>query len=234
LRQTLTVLLWICILLALSSCDDQPSLAVENDNEVFQQHQLEIEVMKEKIDELNKHVDDAMNQITSLTQQLETQTENLRGLAERSCAYLPIESTQSSNTFDPREIKIGDIIAGFMVTSVELMDAPNGELMAVVITFCDQEITVSGTYEIMDNNADFFNGVIFQLDEKSSKQIPVMDIDAENNTLLFRSDQAKNLLFPHGTKGKATIKVAGYSIHWWPKDDIRDNTTFIELIKINE
>jgi hypothetical protein len=234
LRQTLTVLLWICILLVLSSCDDQPSLAVENDNEVFQQHQLEIEAMKEKIDELNKHVDYAMNQITSLTQQLDNQADNLKVLAEKSCGYLQMESTQSSNTFDPREIKIGDIIAGFMVTSVELTDDPNGELMAVVITFCDQEITVGGTYEIMDNNADFFNGVIFQLDEKSFKQIPVMDIDAENNTLLFRSDQAKNLLSPHGTKGKATIKVAGYSIHWWPKDDIRDNTTFVELIKINE
>jgi len=222
------------VLLAVSACDDQSSATLEYDNEALQQHQLEIEDMKVRIDDLNKQVEEAMSQITSLTEQLDHQTDHLRGLADRSCAYFPTESTQSSNIFNPREVKIGDVIAGFMVTSVELMDDPNGELMAVVMTFCDNEITVSGTYEIMDDNAEFFNGIVFQLDEKSSKQIPVMDITAQNNTLLFRSDEAKNLLSPHGTKGEATIKVSGYSIHWWPKDDIQDNTTFVDLIQINE
>lgn len=242
----------ILIIMLLTSCEDNQSIEEQGKQYIDLENQIvsyqskiselenELKNLNDKqlssIVELQERLQNTENNLARLTMKLDDQNNNFENFASTRCNDSIVnESISLPHVFDPKEVKVGDVIAGFMITSSDLMYEPNGDLMAVVMNFCDKEVTVSGSYEILEDDTDFFNGINFYLNEKSSDKIPLMNkYDGKPHSLQFRSDEAKEALLPHGKKGEATIKISGYSIHWWPKDDIRDNTTFLKVISVNQ
>jgi hypothetical protein len=150
---------------------------------------------------------------------------------------LPIESDKPlPNEFDPRKAKVGDIVAGWKIESLDTKLWENGELMSAIVDFDNKEIEVSGTYQNLPEDSEFFNGIIFTLDEASEKLIPKIRAGEQftDNRIIFRSPEAEAAFLPQGSTGRAKILISGFSFHYWPKDDYRDNTKFVKLVEIDK
>lgn len=150
---------------------------------------------------------------------------------------LPIESDQPKpNEFDPRKAKVGDVVAGWKITSLDTKLWENGELMSAIVEFENKEIEVNGTYQNLLDDSEFFNGIVFTLDEASEKLIPKIKAGGQStgNRIIFRSPEAEASFLPQGSTGRAKIMISGFSFHYWPKDDYRDNTKFVKLVEIEK
>jgi hypothetical protein len=144
----------------------------------------------------------------------------------------------ASNEFDPRYAKVGDVIAGWEIATLDSKTYENGELDYAIVTFAAKEVTISGTYLNVPTGSDFFDGIMFTLDVDSEKLIPRLKAGSlgTDDRIIFRSPEAEKIFSPQGSRGSATIEISGFSFHYWPKDDYRDSTEFVKAteVKVNE
>ncbi|MFC0214486.1 S-layer homology domain-containing protein [Paenibacillus chartarius] len=160
---------------------------------------------------------------------------------QRFKAYFPqLQSVSTGglqpNEMDPLTAKVGDQVAGWTIASIETTLYEDGALMSAIVNFEPREVTVSGFYQNMPDGSEFFDGIIFTPDAASDQVIPKLRIGQHTvgDRFLFRSEEAEAAFLPQGSKGKATIVISGFSYHYWPKDDYRDNTTFVKLVEIDK
>ena len=242
MKNTIIIIAVMSILFSLIGCQskEEPNLDLSNK---LKELESEIAVLKEE----NNNLIEEVTKITNGKKELFNENdfisraefdnfqEEYETFISKVCTYFETNPSafSNSNIYDPLNINIGDTAAGMILTKVDV-GKHDGELFYAVISFCSKETVVSGSFENLKGDSEFYNGIIFTLDEESSKKIPLISVKKDKQIILrFDSAEAQKVFGPRGIKGKATIVISGYTEYYWPKDDIRDNTNFVRAISVN-
>lgn len=143
-------------------------------------------------------------------------------------------SSHSANEFDPAVIRVGDVVAGMTVTSVDYRN--DGQIITAHIEFRGQ-VTLRGhfTHTGSDPDAGFTAAshkvFIHDLDEASLARLPHMigDPRSVGFALANAEDVAKDAFGPEGAGGQATIVIDSYRINFEPTEAF-DTATLLKVI----
>lgn len=136
-------------------------------------------------------------------------------------------SITSKNMYDPHSISVGDTFGQMKAKTVSVKDM--GENMTVVdIEFESEPIEVTGKF---DNYIGDYHVLNFTVDEQSKAKFPIHNL-FEYEPRLYFFDEGIFSQFEGYKRGTATIRIHGYHEVVNYKDDIRQNSNFIEIINI--
>ncbi|MBO8164247.1 MAG: hypothetical protein H0Z34_11100 [Brevibacillus sp.] len=144
----------------------------------------------------------------------------------------PGDTGTTTNVFYADRAKIGDVYAGMTLTSLDY----NLETNDVTAQFTG-EATITGTYELIPEDHEFFSGVSFEVDSISIPQLPVLATDERDKKwfiFVHEDDESLPALFGNpkpGAKGKATIVISDYRINHLHKE-IADTARLVKIIKL--
>jgi hypothetical protein len=145
---------------------------------------------------------------------------------------LPDDAGRTTHVFSADTAKIGDVYAGMTLTSLDYNLATND-----VTARFSGEAVITGTYEHLPEDHEFFSGFTFEVDSASITQLPVLATDERDKKWLILKDDDENRLLPlfgnpkPGSKGKATIVIRDYSINHLHKE-IADTAKLVKIIKM--
>lgn len=143
-------------------------------------------------------------------------------------------SEPSTNVFYPEKAKIGDVYAGMVLTSLDY----NLESNDVTAQFRG-EVTITGTYELIPDENEFFSGISFEVDPSSINDLPVLATDERTvKWFIFESEEYNSLIKQFGNpkqgiNGKATVIISNYRINHQHKE-ISDTAELVKIIKLGK
>jgi hypothetical protein len=152
--------------------------------------------------------------------------------AGHPCLALHGDAGRTTHVFYADTAKIGDVYAGMTLTSL----AYNLETNDVTARFSGEAV-ITGTYEYLPEDNEFFPGFTFEVDSTSLTQLPVLATDERDKKWLILKDDDENRLLQWfgnpkpGSKGKATIVIRDYSINHLHKE-IADTAKLVKIIKM--
>ncbi|WP_126428767.1 hypothetical protein [Brevibacillus marinus] len=138
----------------------------------------------------------------------------------------------ASHVFYAEQAKVGDVYAGMTLTSLDV----NLETNDVTAQFTG-EATITGTYEVIPDDDEFFSGVSFEVDSASIPQLPVLATDERDKKwFIFVNEDHDSLLAAFGNpqpgvKGKATVVISDYRINHLHKE-IADTAKLVNVIRL--
>ena len=121
----------------------------------------------------------------------------------------------SNNLFNPKDVKVGDEVAGMKI--VELEVGNDGPQYSVYATF-EGKVLISGHFVQYEDHDFLGNAISFEVDEESSKKLPKLTYDERNLWFVFRNrEEAIKLLGDYEYEG-LTIEVDSYTINYAPTE----------------
>jgi hypothetical protein len=121
----------------------------------------------------------------------------------------------SDNHFNPKDVKVGDEVAGMKIVELEVEDdGPNYSVFAAF----EGKIIISGKYIQYENHDFLGNAISFEVDEESFKKLPILAYDERNLWFVFRNrEEAIKRLGDYDNEG-LSIEIADYTIHYAPTE----------------
>lgn len=138
----------------------------------------------------------------------------------------------AANVFYADKAKVGDVYSGMTLTDLDY----NLESNDVIAQFVGEAV-ISGTYELLPDDNEFFSGLAFDVDPSSLSHLPALATDERDGKwFIFISDDYPDLLkqFDNpksGVKGKATIIIKDYRINH-RHTEISDTAKLVQIIKL--
>lgn len=127
------------------------------------------------------------------------------------------QAKQEQHVFQAESIKVGDVILGWTVDSIDLNNNL-GEYYGR-ISFSGSQ-TLTGKYEYIGSEHEFMsNTIMFYPDEDSDRLLPKMDHDERYTFFeLLVTDETREQFGEPGSEGLITVKIKDYIIDYRPTE----------------
>lgn len=143
-----------------------------------------------------------------------------------------IQQTDTTESFYADTAKVGDVYAGMTLTSIDFnLDTNN------VTAQFEGEATLTGTFERIPEDNEFFSGIFFSVDEESVTKLPKLATDEREETgFIFSNEDDSQMLAlfgnpAYGEKGKAIVVIKDYRINHQHKE-ITDTAKLVKVINV--
>lgn len=130
-----------------------------------------------------------------------------------------ISDADPNYKFDPTEVQVGDEVAGFTITELEV--GPDGPNYSVVALFEGKAI-LKGKFVQYEGHEFLGNAATFEVDEANSDHLPKLTYDDRYIWFAFSNrEEAIKLLENYDQEG-LTIEINGYKIHYAPTEVVNE------------
>lgn len=121
--------------------------------------------------------------------------------------------------FDPTEVQVGDEVAGFTITELEIgADGPNYSAVAMF----EGKAIVRGKFVQYEGHDFLGNAATFEVDEANSDHLPKLSYDERYIWFAFSNrEEAIKMLEDYDREG-LTIEIDGYKINYAPTEVVNE------------
>ena len=124
-----------------------------------------------------------------------------------------------NNTFNPKESKIGDTVAGMKVVELQVgEDAPNYSVFAVF----KGKATVKGKFVQYEGHDFLGDAIAFEVEEDNSDRLPRLSYDERNAWFVFINREEAIKLLEEYDYEEVTIEIDDYTINYAPTEVVNE------------
>jgi hypothetical protein len=130
-----------------------------------------------------------------------------------------ISNSDPNNFFNPKDMQVGDEVAGLSITELEVGDdGPNYSVFALF----EGKTIIQGRFVQYKDHEFLGNAISFEVDPSSSNKLPKLKYDDRDLWFVFRNrEEAIQLLAGYHNEG-LTIEIVDYKIHYAPTEVVNE------------